>query len=79
MRRSDDGMAARESAIESSPGRDAPCGTIATPDAGAATGLPFDWRGWIALGWAIVTGVMYAQMVARSRFPGLWDAIRRAF
>ncbi len=31
----------------------------------------FDWRGWLALAWALWFGVRYARMVLDARAPGL--------
>ncbi len=35
----------------------------------------FDWRSWLALGWVVVFGMLYARMVLRERAPGVWAAI----
>jgi hypothetical protein len=34
-----------------------------------------DWRCWLALGWMVVFGTLYARMVLRTKAPGAWDAI----
>ncbi len=36
-----------------------------------------DWRGWLALAWAIWFGVLYARMVIDERAPGIFRAIGR--
>ena len=38
-----------------------------------------DWLGWFALAWAVFFGLLYAEMIVRSRAPGLRAAIQRAF
>jgi len=30
-----------------------------------------DWRGWLALAWAIGTGLLYVLMLVREKVPGL--------
>lgn len=35
-----------------------------------------DWRSWVALGWVVVFGSLYARMVLETRAPGVWEAIR---
>ncbi|MDB5353410.1 MAG: hypothetical protein JWN86_4657 [Planctomycetota bacterium] len=43
-----------------------------------AVGRRPDLLGWLALIWAVVFGLMYAEMIVRSRAPGLLAAVRRA-
>jgi len=38
---------------------------------------PGDWRGWLALTWAVGFGLLYIGMVLDERAPGLWLAIAR--
>jgi hypothetical protein len=37
-----------------------------------------DLLGWLALLWAVIFGLMYAEMILRNRAPGLLAAARRA-
>ncbi len=36
-----------------------------------------DWRGWLALAWALWFGLLYARMVLDERGPGVLRAIER--
>jgi hypothetical protein len=40
--------------------------------------LRIDWRGWLALAWAVWFGVLYARMVLEERAPRVLRAIERA-
>ena len=44
------------------------------PTVAARRGI--DWRGWIALTWAVVWGWAYALMAVRARSPQVFEAIR---
>jgi hypothetical protein len=37
----------------------------------------FDWRSWVALGWASLFAVLYVAMVARERAPWVFVMIQR--
>src|SRR5690242_15445365 len=39
--------------------------------------LSLDWRGLIALAWAVGFGLLYARMMLESKAPGLLAALRR--
>lgn len=39
----------------------------------------WDWRGWLALAWAVGFGLLYARMVLAERAPGLLDRVARAW
>ena len=39
---------------------------------------PIDWRGWLALGWALWFGALYALMLLQHRAPGVLHALRSA-
>lgn len=75
MRRREDRGTAPDSRPEI---RDSRVGRHALRDLGSrASGRP-DWPGRFALAWAIVFGLLYAEMLLRSRAPGLLAAIRRS-
>ncbi|HEV3167163.1 MAG TPA: hypothetical protein VGZ22_24355 [Isosphaeraceae bacterium] len=50
---------------------------MAEPEAReVAPSRPIDWRGWLALAWAVAFGSLYVRMVILERAPGLAAALR---
>jgi hypothetical protein len=47
------------------------------PDRSRTPARPIDWRAWVALGWALWFGLLYARMVLSARAPGALRSIGR--
>ena len=46
------------------------------PDPDRPAGVPIDWRGWIALAWAVGVGALYLKMMLERRAPGVLAALQ---